>query len=63
MKRQDLSAMLHGYENKWVALSRDKAKVVAADKSFDKAFKKAIEKGEKRPVMLKVLSATSNYAL
>jgi hypothetical protein len=63
MKGQDFSAMLRGYENKWVALSHDKSKVVAADKAFAKALQKAAERGERRPVMLKVLSATSNYVL
>lgn len=62
-KTIDFSKELRGHEDKWVALSADETKLVASDKSFDKAVKKARKKGEENPVLLKVLCGSYGYIL
>jgi len=63
MKKPNTLPALRRYQNQWVALSHDKKRVVAADRAFGKALHKAAKKGEKHPVMFKVLPATSFYVV
>lgn len=63
MKKTILPGQLWRYQNQWVALSPDKKRVIAADKALRKALQKAARKGEKHPVMFKVLPATSFYVV
>jgi hypothetical protein len=63
MKKPNAIPALGQYQNQWVALSHDKKRVVAADRAFGKALNKAAKKGEKHPVMFKVLPATSFYVV
>lgn len=51
------------YEDKWVALSNDEKSIVSYDSSFIKAFNKALESGEKKPVLIKVPSKSFGYIL
>jgi hypothetical protein len=51
------------YADQWVALSKDEKRVVAADKDFGKALAKALKKGEKNPVVLKVPSCAGGFVL
>lgn len=53
---QESFPSLEGYENKWVALSNDESRIIAADESFARAAEKARAQGEAHPVLLKVNS-------
>ncbi len=55
--------MLEGYEGKWVAMSDDEEKVIAASDSFSEARGQALAKGERNPVMLKVPPKDASYVL
>jgi len=59
----DLSEILRGLENQWVALSHDEKKVVAADFSLGAAKQKALKKGERHPVLVKVPAKSGGYVL
>ena len=39
-QKKDLSKILRPYENMWVALSKDNKKIIEADKTLEKLFKK-----------------------
>lgn len=59
----NLSEKLRGLENQWVALSHDEIKVVAAARSLHAAKQKALKKGEKHPVFVKVPAKSGGYVL
>ena len=59
----NLSEKLRGLEDQWVALSHDEVKVVATARSFHAARQKALKKGEKHPVLVKVPAKSGGYVL
>jgi len=61
-RAENLSRELSRYQEEWVALSSDEKRVIAHDLSLKKALEEAHQKGEPRPVMLKVLSSSKIYA-
>ena len=63
MSKRELAKLLRGYENKWVALSSDEKKVVAAANTMKKVISNAEKNGENQPVLLKVPSAAAGYIL
>ena len=63
MSKRDLAKLLKGYENKWVALSSDEKKVVAAAATMKTVISHAEKNGENQPVLLKVPSTAASYIL
>jgi hypothetical protein len=59
----DLSKILEPYSNEWVALSKDETRVVASGKTVKETLQKAIEKGERSPILTKVPKEYGNYVL
>ena len=53
MKPTDLSAELDKFRGLWVALT-DTDKVVGSNKSAQEAYREAIKKGYKEPILFKV---------
>ena len=53
MKPIDLSSELEQFKGLWVALT-DKDKVVSSHKSAQEAYKAAVKKGYKEPILFKV---------
>jgi Family of unknown function (DUF5678) len=53
MKPTDLSAELEQFKGLWVALT-DADKVVSSNKSAQEAYREAIKKGYKEPILFKV---------
>ena len=53
MKAVDLSPTLEPYKGLWVALT-DSDQVISSDKSAQQAYKEAVKKGYKEPVLFKV---------
>ncbi len=60
IKKMD-SKLLKPYENKWVALSNNKKKVVASGKTLSEVFNK-IKRGKNEYMFTKVLPFEMNYA-
>lgn len=56
----DLTKVLGGYENQWVALSRDHKRVLGAGKTLAAAEKKARKSGKKY-LFLRVLPFSGSY--
>lgn len=54
LKPLDLSEELRPYEDKWVALSSDKKKVVGCGSTLEQASEDAFRKGSSKPIFLKV---------
>lgn len=54
MKAIDLTKVLKGYENKWVALTDDHKKVVGSGNSFSTARLQAKKRGYEEPIFMKV---------
>ena len=50
----DFSKIYQRYAGKWVALNRGENKIIGAAVSSRVAFRKAVESGEKRPILFKV---------
>ncbi len=61
VKKIDFSKILKPYENKWVALSSDKKKVVVSGKTLDEVMKKTRQNSNKL-LFTKVLPFNINYA-
>jgi hypothetical protein len=53
MKPVDLSAELEHFKGLWVALT-DSDKVISSHKSAQEAYREAIKKGYKEPILFKV---------
>ena len=60
---EDLSKILKPYSNEWVALSKERDRVVSNGKNLEKVVKEAKDKGEKHPVVTKVPKDYGNYVL
>jgi len=60
-KKKDFSKSLKNYESKWVALSFNQKKIVSSSNNPKQALKLAIEKGEKNPLVFKVLNNHYRY--
>ncbi len=58
VRNYDLSKILKPYENKWVALSYDRTKVLGAGDTFEEARKKVLEK---EAIFLKLPPYGVNY--
>ena len=63
MKISKLGKLIVGYENKWIALSKDKTRIIASGMSVNKVATQAFKKGEKNPVLMKVPSSSSSHIL
>lgn len=59
--KTDLSTIYEKYKGLWVALDQKLHKVIASDKSADKAYKKALQEGYKKPTLFKVPQENSPY--
>lgn len=57
----DFSSIFFKYPGKWVALKQDEKTVLSVSKDAKKAHEKAILKGEKRPVLVRVPSKSTYY--
>lgn len=57
----DLTKIFLKYPGQWVALKQDEKTVIASSKNAKKAYKAAILKGVKRPVLLKVPTHSTYY--
>lgn len=57
----DFTKIFKKYRGLWVALKQDEQTVVTASKSAKKAYQEALNKGEKRPIMLKVPTQSTYY--
>ena len=55
--------MLKKYSNEWVALSSDESKVVSSATTAIEALEKAIELGEKDPILTRVPENYNTYIL
>ncbi|MDP3934859.1 MAG: DUF5678 domain-containing protein [Candidatus Giovannonibacteria bacterium] len=62
IKMPDLSSILKPYENKWVALSPDRKKVVASGETLKEAASKIDSKFKNQVAFSKVLSLGINLA-
>lgn len=63
MKAKNLSKILSSYKNEWLALSHNESKVIASSKSAKKAYLKAKDRGEERPIMMKAPKKWGIYVL
>lgn len=50
----NLTKIFNKYKGLWVALDESLHKVISSNKSADKVYKKAVEKGCKKPTLFKV---------
>lgn len=50
----DLTKIYKKYSGLWVALDEKLNKVISSDKNAEKAYKKAFERGFKKPTLFKV---------
>ena len=50
----DLTNIYKKYKGLWIVLDEKLKKVVSADKNAERAYKKAIEEGYKKPTLFKV---------
>lgn len=57
----DFSSIFFKYPGKWVALKQDEKTVISVSEDAKKAHKKAMLKGERRPVLVKVPSESAYY--
>ena len=57
----DLSQLLRPYSSGWVALSSDETHVVAAADNLKTTEEEARERGEKHPLLIKVLPPARGY--
>lgn len=62
MKKNDLSEILRSYDNMWVALSKDNNKVIEADKTLKRLFKKLKGKDVREFEFMKVPNFSMSYA-
>ena len=53
VENTDLSKLLKGYSNKWIALSADSSRVVGVAENPKEAVKQAHKNKEKNPVLTK----------
>lgn len=61
MKTRDLTKILKGYENRWVAITSDYRKVVGSGKTLKAAQREALRQGFKEPILTKVFSFSQGY--
>ena len=59
----DMTPLYRKYPGKWVALTHDRKKVVAASDTLGKALREAKEHGVKHPVMERIPWEAQSYLL
>lgn len=59
----DLSRILKKYSNEWIALSNDQRRVLGRGKHPRDAYKKAVAKGEDKPILLRAPKDFGTYIL
>lgn len=59
--KTDLTKIYEKYKGLWVALDQKLHKVISSDKSADKAYKKAVKEGYKKPTLFKVPQENRPY--
>ena len=57
----DWTPIFKKYKGKWVALKNDEKSVIAVGNSAQKAINEAVDKGYKRPILLKVPTTAIPY--
>lgn len=62
-KRDKYPDALGKYEEKWVAVNRDKTEIIAASGSLKTALAEAKSQGEERPIMMMVPAKCGGYVL
>lgn len=50
----DLTEIYKKYKGLWIVIDEKLKKVISADKNAEKAYKKAIEEGYRKPILFKV---------
>lgn len=61
LRTVDLSELLRGYTDCWVALSADQSRVVASGRTPKEALLQAQQQGESKPVLMPVPSVSGPY--
>lgn len=61
MKTPDLTKILKGYENRWVAIAPDYKRVVGSGKTLKAAQREALGQGFKEPILTKVFPFSQGY--
>lgn len=59
--KKDLTSLYKQYKGLWITLDEKLKKVISSDKQADKAYKKAIEQGYKKPTLFKVPAENLPY--
>ena len=59
----NLSRVLKSYSNEWLALSHNQKKILGRGKNPKAAYKRAIAKGEKNPVLVRAPRDFGTYIL
>lgn len=62
LNKSDLTEILKGYENMWVALSKDNTEVIAASKTLKELFAKLNQKDHRKFEFMKVPEFNICYA-
>ncbi|MBN1177072.1 MAG: hypothetical protein JXA51_05265 [Dehalococcoidales bacterium] len=62
-KNTDLTKLLRGYSNKWIALSADSSRVVGVATNPKKALEQAHKHKECSPILTKVPKSSSAFIL
>lgn len=62
VNKTDFSEILRTYENMWVALSKEKVEVIAAEKTLEKLFEKLSGKDYREFEFMKVPKFGMGYA-